>query len=57
MASDPNQVVALKKLDLSHEKEGFPITALREIKILRMLDHANVVKLLEIAITKGNKYT
>ncbi|VDN32407.1 unnamed protein product [Gongylonema pulchrum] len=30
-----NEVVALKKVRLENEKEGFPITAVREIKILR----------------------
>jgi len=31
----------------------FPITALREIKILQLLKHENVVNLLEICRTKG----
>ena len=35
------------------EKEGMPITALREIKILKALDHKNVVKLREILIVRG----
>ena len=30
---------ALKKVKLENEKEGFPITALREISILKTLDH------------------
>jgi len=42
------KVVALKKVILENEKEGFPITALREIKILKLLNHENVVKLIEI---------
>eukprot|EP00029_Vermamoeba_vermiformis_P001118 TRINITY_DN11288_c0_g1_i1.p1 TRINITY_DN11288_c0_g1~~TRINITY_DN11288_c0_g1_i1.p1 ORF type:complete len:718 (+),score=183.99 TRINITY_DN11288_c0_g1_i1:65-2155(+) len=32
-------------------REGFPVTAIREIKILRALEHNNVVKLKEIAIS------
>merc|ERR1719210_1278683 len=32
---------ALKKVRLENEKEGFPITAVREIKILRQLKHKN----------------
>ena len=43
-----NVMVALKKVRLENEKEGFPITAVREIKILRQLDHPNIVKLLDI---------
>ncbi|XGW17930.1 hypothetical protein V3C99_002493 [Haemonchus contortus] len=44
--------VALKKVRLENEKEGFPITAVREIKILRQLNHANVVKLIDIVTDK-----
>lgn len=33
----------------------FPITALREIRILQLLKHENVVNLLEICRTKANK--
>ncbi|KAK0419271.1 hypothetical protein QR680_014053 [Steinernema hermaphroditum] len=46
------QKVALKKVRLENEKEGFPITAVREIKILRQLDHQNIVKLLDIVTDK-----
>jgi cyclin-dependent kinase 12/13 len=42
------RLVALKKVRLENEKEGFPITAIREIRILRQLHHVNVVKLLDI---------
>lgn len=34
----------------------FPITALREIKILQLLKHENVVNLIEICRTKGRCY-
>lgn len=40
--------MALKKVRLENEKEGFPITAVREIKILRQLCHQNIVNLREI---------
>ncbi|CAE1261232.1 CDK12_13 [Acanthosepion pharaonis] len=36
------ELVALKKVRLENEKEGFPITAVREIKILRQLNHPNI---------------
>lgn len=45
-------MVALKKVRLENEKEGFPITAVREIKILRQLNHRNVVKLIDIVTDK-----
>jgi serine/threonine protein kinase len=41
---------ALKKLKLEEETQGFPITATREINILKMLDHKNIVKLENIII-------
>jgi cyclin-dependent kinase 12/13 len=45
-------MVALKKVRLENEKEGFPITAVREIKILRQLNHKNIVNLKEIVTDK-----
>lgn len=46
------ELVALKKVRLENEKEGFPITAVREIKILRQLNHKNIVNLREIVTDK-----
>jgi cyclin-dependent kinase 12/13 len=43
---------ALKKVRLENEKEGFPITAVREIKILRQLKHKNIIGLKEIVTDK-----
>lgn len=48
----PDKFVALKKVLMDNEKEGFPITALREIKILQLLKHDNVVNLIEICRSK-----
>jgi hypothetical protein len=45
--------VALKKMRMETEREGFPITALREIKILSSIRHPNVVNLREIVRSKG----
>ena len=41
-----NQYVALKKIRLETESEGVPSTAIREISLLKELEHDNVVKLL-----------
>ncbi|KAK6541721.1 serine/threonine protein kinase, CMGC, CDC2/CDK subfamily [Orbilia ellipsospora] len=45
-------MVATKQFTVTNEKEGFPITALREIKYLKQLRHANVIPLLEMAVEK-----
>ena len=45
--------MALKKVRLEKEKEGFPVTTVREIKILRQLNqHENIIKLREIVSDK-----
>eukprot|EP01093_Parvamoeba_rugata_P005658 TRINITY_DN18402_c0_g1_i1.p2 TRINITY_DN18402_c0_g1~~TRINITY_DN18402_c0_g1_i1.p2 ORF type:complete len:311 (+),score=-51.36 TRINITY_DN18402_c0_g1_i1:57-989(+) len=49
-------MVALKKVRMEREKEGFPITAIREIKILQSLRHENVVRLLEVVSSTKNFY-
>lgn len=43
-------LVALKKIIMHNERDGFPITALREIKLLKLLSHKNVLRLEEMAI-------
>lgn len=48
-------IVALKKILMHNEKDGFPITALREIKLLKLLNHKNVLKLEEMAVEKYQK--
>eukprot|EP01132_Coremiostelium_polycephalum_P013201 gene13201-16105_t len=39
---------------MDNETEGFPITAIREIKILKELDHKNIVRLKEIVTSKAS---
>ncbi|KAM3456942.1 hypothetical protein NHJ6243_007986 [Beauveria neobassiana] len=43
-------IVALKKIIMHNEKDGFPITALREIKLLKILNHVNVLRLEDMAV-------
>ncbi len=45
METDTQEQFALKRVRLENEKEGFPITAVREIKILRQLRHKNIISL------------
>ncbi|GAA5911878.1 hypothetical protein JCM6882_005227 [Rhodosporidiobolus microsporus] len=43
-------VVALKQIIYHNEGDGMPITSVREIRILKMLDHPNVVPVVDIAL-------
>ncbi len=45
--------VALKRIRMEGERDGFPVTAMREIKLLQSLRHENVVKLHEMMVSKG----
>jgi len=53
---ETNEVVALKRVRMDNEKEGFPITAIREIKILKVLNHKNIVRLKEIVTSEASEY-
>ena len=50
--SSCGEVVALKMVRTDNEREGFPITAVREIKILKQLCHENIVNLKEVITDK-----
>ncbi|KAF6201258.1 hypothetical protein GE061_005705, partial [Apolygus lucorum] len=45
-----NETVALKRLKMEKEKEGFPITSLREINTLLKAQHPNIVTVREIVV-------
>ena len=49
------EFVALKKILMEIEKEGFPLTAIREIMILKRLNNKNIIKLLEIVTSKPSE--
>ncbi|KAK6202210.1 serine/threonine protein kinase, CMGC, CDC2/CDK subfamily [Pestalotiopsis sp. IQ-011] len=50
------RLVALKKIRMEGEKDGFPVTAVREIKLLQSLRHDNIVALQEVMIEKDACY-
>jgi len=49
-------VVALKRIRLDSEADGVPSTAIREISLLKELDHLNIVKLLDIIHTDNKLF-
>lgn len=42
------QTVAMKQVVLRNERDGFPVTAVREVRALRRLQHPNVVTLIDV---------
>ncbi|TFK23277.1 Pkinase-domain-containing protein [Coprinopsis marcescibilis] len=51
-----NVFVALKRIRMESERDGFPVTAMREIKLLQSLKHANVVRLYEMMVSNSSVY-
>lgn len=47
---------ALKRIRMEGEKDGFPVTAMREIKLLQSLKHENIIRLYEMMVSKGEPY-
>jgi serine/threonine-protein kinase BUR1 len=47
------RVVALKRILMHNEKEGMPVTALREIKILKALKHPCIVNILDMFVVRS----
>ncbi|GLB39077.1 putative pkinase-domain-containing protein [Lyophyllum shimeji] len=50
---ETGQVVALKRILMHNEKEGMPVTALREIKILKALRHPCIVNILDMFVVRS----
>ncbi|KAI9250331.1 Pkinase-domain-containing protein [Sporodiniella umbellata] len=50
------KLMALKKIRMKTEKDGFPITAVREIKLLQKLKHSRIVELEQIMVSQGDVY-
>nr|CAB3229345.1 cyclin-dependent kinase 1-like [Phallusia mammillata] len=50
------KMVALKKIRLDTETEGVPSTAIREISLLKELDHPNIVRLMDVIHSEMKLY-
>jgi serine/threonine-protein kinase BUR1 len=46
--------VAMKRIITHNEEEGFPFTAVREVKLLKRLKHDNIISLVDVAIDRGD---
>lgn len=47
------EIVALKKVRMDQEKDGLPVSGLREIMILKRCQHENIVRLREVVVGKS----
>ena len=56
MHKGTSKSVALKRILMNNEKEGMPVTALREIKILKALNHPNIVELLDMFVVRSKSF-
>ena len=48
---ETGKFVALKRIKMEKEKDGFPVTSIREINVLLNLHHPNLVHVSEIVIS------
>ncbi|PSC74284.1 cyclin-dependent kinase G-2-like isoform X1 [Micractinium conductrix] len=47
---DTGEICALKKVKLEKERDGFPLTSIREINILLSLNHPHIVNVSEVVV-------
>merc|ERR1719334_388367 len=50
------EIVAMKKIRLESEEEGVPSTAIREISLLKELQHPNIVALQDVIMQESRLY-
>ena len=51
-----NEIVAMKKIRLESEEEGVPSTAIREVSLLKELQHPNIVMLQDVIMQESRLY-
>uniref|UniRef100_A0A1D1Z522 Cell division control protein 2 n=1 Tax=Anthurium amnicola TaxID=1678845 RepID=A0A1D1Z522_9ARAE len=51
-----NETIALKKIRLEQEDEGVPSTAIREISLLKEMQHSNIVRLQDVVHSEKRLY-
>ena len=50
------EIVAMKKIRLESEEEGVPSTAIREVSLLKELNHPNIVRLQDVIMQESRLY-
>ncbi|CAL6106451.1 Kinase [Hexamita inflata] len=54
--TENNEILAMKKIQVENDEEGIPGTAIREISLLRELNHENVVKIRRVICQNRKVY-
>jgi cyclin-dependent kinase 2 len=54
--TETGALIALKKIRLEHEDEGIPSTSIREISLLKELNHPNIVRLHDVIHSNKQLY-
>jgi cyclin-dependent kinase 10 len=44
------KIVALKRIRMNQDSDGFPVSSLREISILKKLNHENVLRVIDVVV-------
>lgn len=48
---ETGKIVALKRIKMEKEKDGFPLTSIREINVLLNFHHRNIVMVDEVVVS------
>uniref|UniRef100_A0A1I7ZG02 cyclin-dependent kinase n=1 Tax=Steinernema glaseri TaxID=37863 RepID=A0A1I7ZG02_9BILA len=56
LRANRNEFVAIKRIRMDPENEGVPSTAMREIAILKELNHPNIVSLKDVIIARNKRH-
>lgn len=51
-----NKILAIKKFRFNQNENGIPQSTLREIVILKNLNHPNIIKIGNVIVQQGNVY-
>ena len=55
-AKEEDKMIAIKKVDQTFEHSTFAKRMLRELKILRLLNHENIIKIKHLILPKEKDY-
>jgi cyclin-dependent kinase 10 len=47
---DPPLEYAIKRIRMENENDGFPVPSIREVNLLRLLNHKNIVRIKEVVV-------